>query len=151
MDKKVIIITGSSRGLGLAMAKQFLSLGHNVVLNARSEQSLEKALNLLADYKNQIAYFAGSVARPETHQKLLQTALDRFSTVDIWINNAAIPQQYDYLVNVPDQTIIDITQINITGVMLGSKTALKYFISQNKGPYGTSMVLVAMVTQNRVW
>ncbi len=133
MNKKVIVITGSTRGLGLAMAREFLRLGHNVVINGRSEYSIQQAKEKLSNFKNQISFVAGSVSEPGTHEKLLQTALDKFSTVDIWINNAAIPQEYDYLINVTDQTIIDITQTNITGVILGTKKALDRFIIQHKG------------------
>ncbi len=133
MDKKVIIITGSTRGLGLAMARQFLSLGHNVVLNGRTEDSLQQASDKLSDFKEQFTYMTGSVADPHTHENLVKTAISHFSHLDIWINNAGIPQEYDYLLNVPDQTIIDITQTNITGVILGTKKALSHFTTQNSG------------------
>ena len=133
MDQKVVIITGSTRGFGLAMAKKFLSMGHNVVINGTSEESITKAISYLSDYKEQIAFLPGSVGDPQTHKKLLQTALDKFQGLDIWINNAGIPQPYDYLVNIADETIINITQTNIAGVILGTKTALNYFISQHSG------------------
>ncbi len=133
MDKKVIIITGSSRGLGFAIAKEFLKLGHNVVFNARSQQSINSALQKLTDYSSQISYYAGSVTNPDTHKNLIQTALNKFNKIDIWINNAAIPQKYDYFVNLDEQQIIDINQINITGVMLGTHQALKFFSKQKYG------------------
>lgn len=108
-------------------------MGHNVVINGTSKESVANTLAYLTDYKKQIAFFAGSVALPHTHKKLLEAALDKFQGVDIWINNAGIPQPYDYLVNLNDETIVNITQTNVAGVILGTKAALKHFISQNKG------------------
>ncbi len=133
MDKKVIVITGSTRGLGLALAKKMLSLGHNVVLNGRSQMAMQAALDELEDYKGQIATVLGSVDEPKTHKELLQTALENFNQLDIWINNAGIPQPYDYLLNIPDELIVNITRINIAGVILGSKVALEYFAQQKRG------------------
>ena len=50
--KKTVVITGSTRGIGLGMAKEFLSRGHNVVVTGTSDQSVEKGLKNIGENEN---------------------------------------------------------------------------------------------------
>ena len=131
--KKNIVITGSTRGIGFGLAHEFLKLGHNVCINGTSQESVNRALEKLTGYKNQLCYFAGSVIELNTHLQLFNTTLTTFGSVDIWINNAGISQS-NLLANQLDAKEIELLfDINIKGMTLGSLTALKKMLEQGHG------------------
>jgi short-subunit dehydrogenase len=92
---QVAVITGGSRGLGLAMAKEFGRAGLRLVLAARKQEELEKARQSLvesgdvADARD-VLLVAADVTDPEQAAGLIDKALQRFERVDVLINNAAI-------------------------------------------------------------
>ena len=89
--KKTVVITGSTRGIGLGMAKEFLSRGHNVVVTGTSDESVEKGLKNIGENENVIGVPC-LVENTDSIEKVWNKAVEKFNTVDVWINNAgAIP------------------------------------------------------------
>ncbi len=82
-----VLITGSSSGIGLDVARAFLERGANVVLNGRNAAKLEAAASELG-HADRVATVAGSIADPATGEAMVRTALDRFGSVDVLVNNA---------------------------------------------------------------
>ncbi len=128
-NKKVIIITGSTSGIGFNLAKAFIHDGHHVIINGRNKQHLDQALNLLP---NAIGVL-GDITSEQTHHNLIKTAIENFGRLNIWINNAAIPQKFDFLLNLSNQHIQNLINTNIYGTILGTKIAAEFFISQGFG------------------
>ena len=87
---RVIVITGSTRGIGFGLATEFLKLGHKVVFNGTTEASLSKSLLKLNEFSSQLIGVPGDVTELSTHQQLFNAAIEKFGKVDIWINNAGI-------------------------------------------------------------
>lgn len=87
-ENKVAIVTGGGTGIGLATARQFVAEGGRVVINGRRPEVLENALAELG-HENAIA-IAGDIASPETANRLVAAAEQRFGGVDILVNNAGI-------------------------------------------------------------
>ena len=87
MNAKTAVITGASSGLGLAVAEAFISQGANVVLNGRNEEKLVKAAHGLVQ-PDRVATVAGDVTQPETADKIVGAAIERFGRVDVLVNNA---------------------------------------------------------------
>ncbi len=87
MNTKTVVITGASSGLGLAVAEAFISQGANVVLNGRNEEKLVKAAHGLVQ-PDRVATVAGDVTQPETADKIVGAAIERFGRVDVLVNNA---------------------------------------------------------------
>ncbi|MBD9425110.1 SDR family oxidoreductase [Pseudomonas sp. PDM15] len=88
--EKVIVITGSSSGIGEATARLLASQGARVVLGARRSERLEA---LAADIRNQggtAEYRTTDVVREEEVQALVDLALERFGRVDVLVNNAGV-------------------------------------------------------------
>jgi NAD(P)-dependent dehydrogenase (short-subunit alcohol dehydrogenase family) len=85
MSTRTAVVTGASRGIGLALARAFVERGYNVVANARGI-STSGALPAGA----RTALVDGDVARPETAQRVLGTAAERFGGIDLLVNNAGI-------------------------------------------------------------
>ena len=84
---KTVLITGASSGIGLGLAEAYLRNGANVVLNARDEAKLAKAAESLG-HPDRVALVPGDIGDRATGQRIVETALDRFGTVDVVINNA---------------------------------------------------------------
>ena len=82
----VVLITGASKGLGLALARQFAKRGHRLVINARTAEPLERAREELAG-ETEVLAVAGDVS--EVAEEIARQAVDRFGRVDILINNAS--------------------------------------------------------------
>ncbi|MCJ1676783.1 SDR family oxidoreductase [Streptomyces sp. APSN-46.1] len=84
---RTALITGSSSGIGLDIARAFLAAGYNVVLSGRDADRLAKAAAGLG-HPERTARVAGSIADRGTGEALVRTALDRFGGLDVLVNNA---------------------------------------------------------------
>lgn len=84
---RTALITGSSSGIGLDIARAFLADGACVVLGGRDADRLAKAAASLG-HPERTAWVAGTIADRATGEALVRTALDRFGSVDVLVNNA---------------------------------------------------------------
>jgi NAD(P)-dependent dehydrogenase (short-subunit alcohol dehydrogenase family) len=133
MSKKIVVITGSSRGIGFHLASRFLSLGHPVLINGRHEDSLATACEKLKAINPDLHYVAGDVSLPVTHETLMAHAKERYGRIDIWINNAGIPQPYHYFSQLSTESIDRVIRINLTGTLFGTRIVLPFFLEQGFG------------------
>ncbi len=133
---KTAVITGSTRGIGLGLAQQFLSRGCQVVVSGRSEASVRRAVETLsASYPAEYIHGqACDVSQLADVQKLWDSAVSRFGRVDIWINNAAIntPEQLPAWEQ-PQDAITSVIETNLLGVIYGCKVAISGMIAQGGG------------------
>jgi NAD(P)-dependent dehydrogenase (short-subunit alcohol dehydrogenase family) len=86
--QQVALITGSSQGLGLHVAREYAARGLGLILTARHSGPLEQATRELAD-QTQVIAIPGDVADSAHARRLVQTGLDRFGHIDVLINNAS--------------------------------------------------------------
>lgn len=118
--QQTAVITGASSGIGLALTKGFLAEGFNVVANSRritSSRVLTPSENLLL--------IDGDVAEPATARELIGSAIQRFGSVDVLINNAGIfvPKSFtDYL---PDD-FQRVVGTNLAGFFYPSQEAVRH-------------------------
>lgn len=133
MDKKTIVITGSTRGIGLGLAKEFLKHGHQLVINGRSTEKVEKVVEELRQIGSDVIGVGGSVDELKTHENLFSDAVAKFGKVDFWINNAGIPQENKSFIDLKNEKIKSLCDVNIYSLMLGSKIAANKMIEQGFG------------------
>lgn len=129
---KVAVITGGSKGIGNAIAERFGQEHMNVVINYNSDQAgAAKAVELIENAGGKAVAVQADISNEEGVQKFLNTAVDSFGDLDIWINNAGMENQHPTTeLSLKDwQRVIN---VNLTGVFLGSKAALNYFLKNNK-------------------
>lgn len=129
---KVAVITGGSKGIGNAIAERFGQEHMNVVINYNSDQAgAAKSVELIENAGGKAVAVQADISNEEGVQKLLNTAVDSFGDLDIWINNAGMENQHPTTeLSLKDwQRVIN---VNLTGVFLGSKAALNYFLKNNK-------------------
>ncbi|MCH4168005.1 MAG: SDR family oxidoreductase [Streptococcaceae bacterium] len=130
---KVVIITGSSMGIGEAIAEKFLIEGAKVVLNSRSQSRVDETVKRFIDqgFKSVIGIGA-DVSTESGAEKLVQGAVSSFGTVNILINNAGINRiAPSYELKVDEyKRVLD---TNLAGYFITSKAVGNYFKDNNGG------------------
>jgi NAD(P)-dependent dehydrogenase (short-subunit alcohol dehydrogenase family) len=125
----VFFLTGSSRGLGRAIAEAVLEGGHQLVATARSPRSLD---DLVTTYGDQILPLALDVTDADSAQAAIAAGIERFGRIDVVINNAG----YADLAAIEDVTLEDFRRqidTNLFGVVNVTKAALPVLREQGAG------------------
>jgi NAD(P)-dependent dehydrogenase (short-subunit alcohol dehydrogenase family) len=117
---RVIVITGSSRGIGLGLATRFLEAGCRVVVSGSSGQSTGRATDSLNRFGEAVAGCAADVSTPEGIEALFDFAEHSFGRVDIWINNAGIAHRQLPAWQLGVDEIRRVLSTNIDGVVNGT-------------------------------
>jgi len=133
MTKKTIVITGSTRGIGQGLALEFLKQKHQVVINGRSPEAVNKNVSELKEKGFDVIGVAGDITNENTFQAIIEAATENYKKIDIWINNAGLAQTQAYFDELDSQEIKNVTSVNIVAMMLGTKAAIKFFKQQGYG------------------
>lgn len=133
MDRKIIVITGSTRGIGYGLAFEFLKRGHQEILNGRNADLVAKKSMEFRAKGYDVNGLAGDVTQKETHEKLIKLAVKNYKKIDIWINNAGIPQAQQYFDRLDAKEIQNVVSVNVAGLMIGTQTAIRFFKQQGYG------------------
>jgi NAD(P)-dependent dehydrogenase (short-subunit alcohol dehydrogenase family) len=132
---KVVVITGSSKGLGLALAHAFGEAGAKVVLNARGADALEAARAAVAASGAEALAVQADAAKPAGAARLVEAAIERFGRIDVLINNAGIlgPSPRPNLADLTAEDLAEIFQANVIGPVLVTQAALPHLLAQGGG------------------
>ena len=132
---KTIVITGSTRGIGFALAREFLKRGNRVVISGRSDESVRNSVEKLkAEYpEDQIAGFPCDVTQYDQVIALWKLSKNRFKNIDIWINNAGISNEQASSWEIPVDEIRSVIETNVLGELFGTKVAVQGFMDQGFG------------------
>lgn len=128
---KNVFITGSSRGIGLAIAHQFARLGANVVLNGRSAIS-EELLASFKDYGVKVIAILGDVSDHTDAKRMISQATEALGSVDILINNAGITND-KLMLKMTEEDFERVLKINLTGAFNMTQSVLKAMIKARQG------------------
>ncbi len=142
INSKTALITGGSSGIGLDAARGFLEEGYNVVISGRNEDKLKQAIKILGN-EDRTAYVAGNIGEPETGNKLVQLAIERFGSVDVLVNNAGIFGLKPFLENT-EEDLDQYINGNLKGTYFVSQAAVKQMKKQGGGSIvniGTVLVM----------
>lgn len=130
---KNVVITGSTRGLGFAMAKEFLKHGCNVTISGRGEYISPKTKEGLKEYNDKYQYVQCNVQKKESLENLWEKSFEKWGSVDIWINNAGQNSPHEFCSEIGEEYVNRIIDTNIKGVIFGSQVAAKNMLKQGKG------------------
>jgi 3-oxoacyl-[acyl-carrier protein] reductase len=122
LDGMVAIVTGGSKGIGLAIARAFLDRGMQVAITGRNPQDLERAQNLLSGGAD-VLTVAADVRIPDDAQRAVDETVARFGGLDVLVNNAGIGR----FANVADMSIEtwrEVIDTNLSGVFYCTHAAL---------------------------
>ena len=136
LKNKVAVITGGSRGLGLAIAQAYTAAGAQVVIAARSQRTIETALEMLNAGAQGTVRAAGQVcdvADMAQVEALGIFAIKTFGRIDIWVNNAGLSAPYGPTAHIPSRIFASVINTNIIGTYNGSMVAMRHFVPQKSG------------------
>ena len=129
-----VVITGSTKGIGLGMAREFVQRGHKVVVSSRRPDAVEAAVNQLNGIANGHASgIAADVANMADVRALWDHAAQTMGSVDIWINNAGVTNRKLNIDEIPDEQLVAVAQTNMLGLLNCCKVAIGGMLQQGSG------------------
>lgn len=134
-NQPCVVITGSARGFGFEMAKIFKKNGYNVVLSDVNLDNLEKAKLEIESIssKGQVISVNCNVTKYSELENLWKMAIDSFSRVDIWINNAGVNQPDKPIFELSNKEVDFLLDIDLKGAIYGCKLAFQKMKEQGFG------------------
>jgi len=129
---KNVVITGSTRGIGLAMARAFLKAGCCVTLSGRGEIPPPNLQDELAN-TDRCIYIPCDVQKKASLQQLWDLSVHKWGTIDIWINNAGQNTPFLPVTDTGEHFVADVITTNLTGMIYGSQVAAVGMIAQKRG------------------
>ncbi len=140
--RKTAIVTGASQGIGAGIVRAFVARDYNVVANSRKmTQSTEVAAS------NQVALVDGDIGEPATAAKIVKTALSRFQSIDVLVNNAGIFFTKPFT----DYTADDFESLvstNLGGFLYVTQHAIKQMLAQKSS--GSIVTITAALARNPI-
>jgi NAD(P)-dependent dehydrogenase (short-subunit alcohol dehydrogenase family) len=132
---KCVVITGSARGLGLELAKEFRKNDFNIVISDILKEELKKAVILLneIDSKGKVISVYCDVTSEKDLNHLMDETIGEFGKVDIWINNAGVNQPMKPIWELETSVVDKLIDIDLKSAIIGSKIAMKQMIKQGFG------------------
>ena len=126
------VVTGSSSGIGAAIARGFAEEGANVVTNSRALERAESTAREITDAGGTAIAIEADVSDPEDARRLVERATEEYGSLDIMVNNAGVTSVAPLVELEPEewQRVID---VNLSGVFYGAQAAGRRMIEQGSG------------------
>ena len=166
-----VVITGSTRGIGLGIAQEFLKRGHKVMISSRNPATVTKTVaELSANYPSQsVAGTACDVSDYDQVQRLWDETIKALGRVDMWVNNAGTDTVNAMFDKLPPEDIAKTANTNLLGLMNCNRVAIPGIKKQGggwifnmegfgsdgrvlpkKGPYGATKYAVRYFTKSMI-
>jgi 3-oxoacyl-[acyl-carrier protein] reductase len=140
-EGKVAVVTGASKGIGAAIAKQFASEGASVVVNyATSREGADRVVSEIKRNGGKAVAVQADMAKKSDVGRLFDEAKKAFGRLDVLINNAGI-YEFAPLDTISEENFHKQFDINVLGLIFASQEAAKYF-----GAEGGSIVNISSIT-----
>ncbi|MCU1471637.1 MAG: 3-oxoacyl-ACP reductase [Glaciihabitans sp.] len=120
-DGKTALVTGASRGIGLAIAQRLVDDGARVVITARGQDTLDAAV---AELGSQALGVAGKADDPTHRADVFATIAREFGGLDFLVNNAGVNPAYGPALSVGDDAVRKILEVNVLGTLAWSRDAV---------------------------
>lgn len=132
MDDSTVIVTGSSKGIGKALAERFAAEGANVVVNSRDSARAEAVAEAINADGGTAVGIDADVSDRDAVQALVDATVDEFGSLDVMVNNAGNTVIAPALEMDPEDWR-DVLEVNLTGVFFGMQAAGQRMVEQGTG------------------
>ncbi len=133
LKDKVALVTGSSRGIGRAVALAFAKEGAKVTVNySRSEKEAKEVVEKIKEMGSDAIAVKADVSKKTEAEELVKETVERFGRIDILVNNAGFTRPA-MLVNMTEEQWDAVVDIHMKGTFLCTQAAAKYMIEQKSG------------------
>ncbi len=129
---RVAVVTGGTRGIGLASARLLAEDGASVVVSGRDAGRLDAAVKELEALGVAALGIAADAAKREDCDRLVDAAKERFGRIDVLVNNAGMTRD-QLLVRMKDDDWDQVLDVNLRGVFLMTRAAAKVMMRQKSG------------------
>jgi NAD(P)-dependent dehydrogenase (short-subunit alcohol dehydrogenase family) len=133
LDGQVALVTGGSRGIGLATAARFAEAGANVMLTSRKADGLTAAAASIPAGGGDVAWFAANAADPDQAEACVNHTMEHFGQIDILVNNAGTNPYFGRLVDQDVPRANKTVQVNQTAVLVWTQLVYKASMAANGG------------------
>ena len=143
-ENKTAVITGGSRGIGLAIAKKLASNGANIaILYVGDESEGINAKNELLEYGTKVEQYFCDVSDFETSQKVVEQVIEEFGGIDFLINNAGITRD-KLILNMDEKDFDAVIGVNLKGTFNMIKHTYKHFMKKRFGRIVSTSSIVGL-------
>ncbi len=136
IDNRTAVITGGAQGIGFAIAKRFVEAGANVIIadidNGNNLKNAEKELKKISHSEDNVITFKFDTRDLKEMKKVADTAIKKFGSLDIWVNDAGIYPTAHFL-DIEENELREVLETNINGVFNGAQVAAQKMKEQKGG------------------
>ena len=129
LTNKIALITGGAEGIGLGIAREYVSQGAKVIITGRTETKLVEAKKLLG---KECEYFVNDVSQKELHSELIQSIEETYGPIDILVNNAGMHMKKETL-EITNREFESVMDINVNSVFSLTIAVLPGMMERKKG------------------
>lgn len=136
--KKVALITGGTRGIGLGISKQLALLGYDLALNGvRDESQVKTVLQDIHQLGVEVIYCRGNLGDKTDRIKILEKVKSQFDRLDVLVNNAGIaPRERKDILETSENSFDEVLNINLKGPYFLTQAVANWMIEQKKEDAG---------------
>jgi len=124
---KTVVITGSTKGIGRAIAQECARRGAHIVVSSRTQSDVDSTLTNFERNGWNVSGMTCDVVEFEQLERLREHAIDRWGALDIWVSNAGISQGFQAVDDMDPATIARVIDIDLTGAALSARAVLPHF------------------------
>ena len=133
MERKTVLITGASKGLGASIARVFAQNNHNIILNYNnSEEEALKLTEELKQYNVEILPIKANIKKEDEIKNMVSISIEKFKKIDVLINNAGIAIDTTFG-DKTKENFIKIIDTNLIGPFLVAKYVGEYMLKEKQG------------------
>ena len=131
LDQKIILVTGSTTGIGAAIARACARAGAKVMIHGRDQDRAKALVQELGDDRTH--YVLGDLSDADFSEKVVDETVRHFGRIDGLVNNGAIAHPVTFIEDCDAKTFDAIAAINLRSPILSTRRAVKYFRQQGSG------------------
>jgi len=148
---KVAVVTGSSKGIGKAIATEFAKASYDLIINARDEEESKRAaedISKSVSDNNRIVPVTGDISQEQVCVSIIEEAIRRFGRIDVLINNAGIGGASRKINELTSNDWDEVLDINLKGAFLCTREAVKYMLGHLSNDNNYSIINISSVHES---